>query len=221
MIAVLLITNFIIAYKIFSLSEVFSCMTSLTAILTPSLYPTDTAIHISLLGRFHIINSVSTTAVIVIAAFTTNSFTQDNLVWTPLDRVGVNSSDIVRNISFSDNNVQFNITDSISCTPEPSTTPLLLTYGVLPPVLVASLVYVFIVVVIMGLVRPSFLELPPSHYSSRQDSLRKSPVIEITEKSVSVEVTEEQSLIDMDKRKSEIRFDVDYVEFLEGKETQL
>ena len=228
-----MITNFIIAYKIFDLSAVYSCMTSFTAILTPSLYPTDTAVHISLLGRFHILNSVSTTAVIVFAAFTTNSYTQADLVWTPTDNVSLNitapdnSSDLVItqtvfNTTLSDNLPQFNISVPLSCPPVPSTTPLLLTHGVLPPILVASLVYILIVVVIMGLIRPAFLELQPSqYYRSRHNSMRKFPMIEETDKCELNEESEETLSLNKDKRKSDIRFDVDYIEFLDGKETQL
>jgi len=226
-IAVLMITNFIIAYKICDLSGLFASMTSFTAILTPSLYPTDTAVHISLLARFHIINSVSTTAVIVIAAFTTNSFTQDDLVWTekPAGTVLANSSDYsfqtIMNTSLSDIQPQLNISLPLSCPPIPSTTPILLTYGVLPPILVASLAYIFVVVVVMGLIRPAFLELPPSQYSSRQDSLKKFPSIEESDKCSIIEEREEEVPLDKDKRKSDIRFDIGYDEFLEGKETEL
>jgi len=248
-IAVLLTANFIIAYKIFDLSGLFSLITSFTAILTPSLYPTDQAIHISLLGRFHIMNSVATTAVIVIAAFTTNNVTQDNLVWTP--SVGLNASlsdTVIANTSYTMINAtlsdtQFNASSPIICPPVPSTTPLLLTHGVLPPILVASLAYIFIVVVVMGLVRPAFLELPKSHQSSRQESLRKSPIIENGDKFSVIEEAEEHILLTKDKqekevsftkdnqekevsftkdnRKSTIFFEADFSDFRESKETQL
>ena len=238
-IAVLLASNFIIAFKIFHLSGLFSLMTSFTAILTPSLYPTDQAINIALLARFHVMNSVSTTAVIVIAAFTTNSVTQDNLVWSPTtgmnntsvisDTVIANTSYTVVNNTISDQISQLN--SSLSCPPIPSTTPLLLTYGVLPPILVASLAYVFIVVVIMGLVRPAFLELPVSHHSSRQVSLRKSPIIEKSEELADIE---EQVSLNIDRqkgdkkvvtiednRKSRIVFEADFSDFRESKETPI
>eukprot|EP00090_Calanus_glacialis_P038617 TRINITY_DN67338_c0_g1_i1.p1 TRINITY_DN67338_c0_g1~~TRINITY_DN67338_c0_g1_i1.p1 ORF type:complete len:414 (-),score=51.90 TRINITY_DN67338_c0_g1_i1:164-1405(-) len=242
-IAVLLSTNFIIAYKIFDHSGLFSLMTSFTAILTPSLYPTDHAVHISLLGRFHILNSVATTAVIVIAAFTTNSVTQDNLVWTPTtglrnasasDTVVANTSYTIVNETLSDH-LQLNASSNpLNCPPVPSTTPILLTYGVLPPILVASLAYILIVVVIMGLVRPAFLELPVSHQSSRQESTSKSPIIEKRDKCSVIEETEEhaqttkdnqeseeQVSLLIDKRKSNILFEAEFRDFVESNETQL
>ena len=48
---------------------------------------------------------------------------------------------------------------------------MLLTYGVWPPVLVASLAYVILIVLIMGFIRPGFLELPPSQ--KRNDKIKE------------------------------------------------
>merc|ERR1711976_890351 len=65
-----------------------------------------------------------------------------------------------------------NVTGQLSCPPIPSTTPILLTHGVLPPILVASLAYILIVVLIMGLIRPAFLELSPLQSLSHQSSIK-------------------------------------------------
>lgn len=137
-------------------------MTSMTAILTPSLYPTESATHITILAKFHIINSITVSGVIVIAAIISNSFTMDSLVWNPVSPlISFNSSDF---------NTTLAMADDLSSSSAPLT-PVLLTYGVLPPVIIASLLYVTIIVIIMGVIRPSFLELPPSQYSSRRATL--------------------------------------------------
>ena len=65
---ILLLLNFIITAKIFSMPKLYSAMTSMTAILTPSMYPTMEATHISILAKFHILNTVAVSGVIVIAA---------------------------------------------------------------------------------------------------------------------------------------------------------
>ena len=157
----LLVTNFVITLKVFSQPKLNSCMTSMTAILTPSLYPTKSATHITVLARFHIINSITVSGVIVIAAIVSNSFTMDSLVWDPVSPlISFNSSDFNATLSLT--------SDDLSSDP---VTPVLLTYGVLPPVIIASLLYVLIIVIIMGVIRPGFLELPPSQYSSRRPTL--------------------------------------------------
>ena len=237
MIAVLLSTNFIIAYKIFHLTGLFSLITSFTAILTPSLYPTDQAIHISLLGRFHILNSVALTAVIVVAAFATNSVTQDDLVWTTKNVGFPNNSDIAAvatNVSDQLALTRLNISEPLSCPPVPSETPILLTYGVLPPILVASLAYIFVVVVIMGLVRPAFLELPTSQQCSQQKSSKINKGPNIRGNGVVFDESEEQIWLkrekadveevpmnEKDKRKSHVVFEADFQEFSKGKETEI
>ena len=133
----------------------------MTAILTPSLYPTESATHITILAKFHIINSITVSGVIVIAAIISNSFTMDSLVWNPVSPlISFNSSDF---------NTTLTMADDLSASAP--LTPVLLTYGVLPPVIIASLVYVFIIVLIMGVIRPGFLELPPSQYTSRRATL--------------------------------------------------
>ena len=160
----LLFTNFIITLKVFSQPKLNSCMTSMTAILTPSLYPTKSATHITVLAKFHIINSITVSGVIVIAAIISNSFTMDSLVWDPVfPLISFNSSDFNATMSMT--------SDDLSYDP---VTPVLLTYGVLPPVIIASLLYVLIIVIIMGIIRPGFLELPPSQYSSRRPTLSNS-----------------------------------------------
>jgi len=139
----LLALNFILASKIFNMTRLHALMTSLTSILTPSLYPTEEATHISVIAKFHILNSACVSAVIMVSAASTNGLTQDNLVWQ-----------------------QPNST-------LPTRTPVLLTYGVWPPVLVASLAYVILIILIMGFIRPGFLELPPSQYSSTRNSVKR------------------------------------------------
>ena len=159
----LLFTNFVITLKVFSQSKLNSCMTAMTAIMTPSLYPTQSATHITILAKFHIINSITVSGVIVIAAIISNSFTMDSLVWNPVSPlISFNSSDF---------NTTLTMMSSDPDSPDPSLTPVLLTYGVLPPVIIASLLYVLIIVIIMGVIRPGFLELPPSQYSSRRATL--------------------------------------------------
>jgi len=162
---ILLLLNFIITAKIFSMPKLYSTMTSMTAILTPSMYPTMEATHISILAKFHILNTVAVSGVIVIAALISNWFTIDQLKWkqyTPLEVVshGEKLSEL--------STTSVNITQQMS---ETMQTPLLLTYGVLPPVAVASICYVVIIIIIMGVIRPGFLELPPSQYSSRRASV--------------------------------------------------
>ena len=136
--ATLLSINFLLASRLFSMSRLHSMMTSMTSILTPSLYPTEEAAHITEIAKFHIINSACVAAVITVTAAATSGISQ------PLLR---------------DNQI-------------------LLTYGVWPLVLVASLAYVILVFLIMGLVRPSFLELPPSQYSGTRNSVKTTKVRE-------------------------------------------
>ena len=219
-------------------------MTSLSAMLTPSLYPTDTATHIAQLAKFHILNSISTTAVIVISAIASNSFTQDQLVWCYTSSSSSSSAAAVLETELVAGN---RTVVAVVCTGE-ERTPLLLTYGVLPPVLVASAGYVAIVVIIMGLIRPGFLELPPSQYSSRRASFKKSREVEIGQSTVIVvkqsttapvaddnaedESSESSSeaptmsigpsncLLNEENRKSAV-FDVKTFEIDKGKETEL
>ena len=227
----------------FSLSSLYSTMTSLSAMLTPSLYPTDTATHIAQLAKFHILNSISTTAVIVISAIASNSFTQDQLVWCYTSSSSSSSAAAVLETELVEGN---RTVVAVVCTGE-ERTPLLLTYGVLPPVLVASAGYVAIVVIIMGLIRPGFLELPPSQYSSRRASFKKSREVEIGQSTVIVvkqstaavadDNAEDESnesgseaptmsigpsncLLNEEKRKSAV-FDVKTFEIDKGKETEL
>lgn len=231
----LLVTNFIITLQVFSQSKLNSCMTSMTAILTPSLYPTETATHITILAKFHIINSITVSGVIVIAAIISNSFTMDSLVWNPVSPlISFNSSDFNTTLTMSD--------DDLS-TSAPLT-PVLLTYGVLPPVIIASLVYVLIIVLIMGVIRPGFLELPPSQYSSRRATLSndKGPSLgEEAEERLPVLVEEEREPVkngflangieDISDRKTfaiksenlsrDLLPDKKYLGLLEGKETDL
>ena len=127
----LLTVNFLLASKIFSMSRLHSLMTSMTAILTPSLYPTDEAAHMTEIAKFHILNSTCVSAVITVTAATTSGVSQA----------------------------------------QHRDSPVLLTYGVWPPVLVASLAYVILIVLIMGFIRPGFLELPPSQ--KRNDKIKE------------------------------------------------
>ena len=146
-IASLLITNFLLTVKIFALPKLYSGMTAMTAILTPSLYPTETATHISILAKFHILNSISVSGVIVIAAIISNTFTMDSLVWGATEP-------LISLTSAADNSTlaaaSRNTTAALAAA---ARTPVLLTYGVLPPVIVASLLYIFIIVIIMGILR--------------------------------------------------------------------
>ena len=233
----LLLTNFIITVKVFSLPKLHSFMTSMTAILTPSLYPTQSATHITILAKFHIINSITVSGVIVVAAIITNSFTLDSLVWNPVSPlISFNSSDF--NTTFS----QSNFSDPELGGPQ---TPVLLTYGVLPPVIVASLLYVLIIVIIMGVIRPSFLELPPSQYSSRRATLsnekgqgsresgeeeEKLPVLEEEQEPVKngflvtdiEDISDKKTLAHKSENLSrDFLPDIKYLDLLEGKETDL
>ena len=130
----LLVINFVLTSQIFNMSRLHSMMTALTAILTPSLYPTDEATNISVIAKFHILNSASVSAVIVIAAAATTGVSEDSLT---------------------------------------TLSPVLRSYGVWPPVIVASVVYLILIILIMGFIRPGFLELPPSQYSATRNSVKK------------------------------------------------
>ena len=130
----LLIINFLLTSQIFNMSRLHSLMTALTAILTPSLYPTDAATNISVIAKFHILNSALVSAVIVMAAAATTGVSEDNLT---------------------------------------TLSPVLRSYGVWPPVIVASVVYLILIILIMGFIRPGFLELPPSQYSAIRNTVRK------------------------------------------------
>ena len=63
-----LLVNFFISFKVFHLPLPNSLLTSFTAVLTPSLYPSDTPVHIAFIANFHIVNSVTTTALIAVCS---------------------------------------------------------------------------------------------------------------------------------------------------------
>jgi len=237
-IASLLLTNFVLTVKIFALPKLYSGMTAMTAILTPSLYPTETATHISILAKFHILNSISVSGVIVIAAIISNTFTMDSLVWGATEPL-ISLTSAADNATLAA--ASRNTTAALAAA---ARTPVLLTYGVLPPVIVASILYIFIIVIIMGILRPGFLELPPSQYSSRRNtntSIKKihstvieeerQPVLEEEEKlqnglvySDIQDITSEKNTLvnNSDKKQSnDTNPDVKYLDLLEGKETDL
>lgn len=224
----LLITNFIVTNKIFSMPKLYSSLTAITAIMTPSMYPTKQATHISILAKFQIINSISVAGVIVIAAIISNTFTMDSLVWHQ-------SSHIINSINMTSSSV--NGTDL-----GPGHTPAVLMYGVLPPVLVSSILYILIIFIIMGIIRPGFLELPPSQYSSRRASVNnRRAVTSSSEEEEKLPVLEEEKLSNglviengvediseiktltpkSDNQKDIIYGDIKYLDLLEGKETDL
>ena len=215
-----------------------SGVTSMTAILTPSMYPTEKATHISILAKFHILNSISMSVLIVIAALITNWFTMDDLTWSNAPLAITNSSSlrdlnrtVIETTVSSLNMTQTSLTDT--------KTPLLLSYGVLPPILVASVLYIVIVVLVMGKIRPGFLELPPSQYSSRRASIAKKSqssdegklaTVEEEEKLTNglivnniEEIKETKTLTPKSDNKSsnEMIQDVKYMNILDGKETDL
>ena len=225
----LLVTNFIVTNKIFSMPKLYSSLTAITAIMTPSMYPTKQATHISILAKFQIINSISVAGVIVIVAIISNTFTMDSLVWHQ-------SSHIINSINMTSSSV--NETDL-----GPGHTPAILMYGVLPPVLVSSILYILIIFIIMGIIRPGFLELPPSQYSSRRASVnnRRAVTSSSSEEEEKLPVLEEEKLSNglviengvediseiktltpkSDNQKDIIYGDIKYLDLLEGKETDL
>ena len=151
-IASLLITNFLLTVKIFALPKLYSGMTAMTAILTPSLYPTETATHISILAKFHILNSISVSGVIVIAAIISNTFTMDSLVWGATEPI-ISLTSAADNSTLAAASRNTTAALAAAAAAAAARTPVLLTYGVLPPVIVASLLYIFIIVIIMGILR--------------------------------------------------------------------
>ena len=65
---IFLLVNFVVSFKMFRLPLPNSLLTSFTAVLTPSLYPSDTPVHIAFIANFHIVNSVTTTGLIAVWA---------------------------------------------------------------------------------------------------------------------------------------------------------
>ena len=130
------------------------------------MYPTENSTHITILAKFHILNSVTVAGVIVISAIVTNWFTVDDLVWHSFSHLTNTNTSSATLAKLSETGT--NVTQLLSASEH---TPVILSYGVLPPIAVASVVYVVIIIIIMGYLRPSFLELPPSQYSSRRASM--------------------------------------------------
>lgn len=184
-----LAVNFVVALKMFSLSLSSSFLTSFTSVLTPSIYPSDAPVRpIAFIAKFHVANSIITTIFIALCALV-QFFTAANLdeEWNILEMREWSESEISSNItlltdcnsssnsSSTEGNSTFlesnSTASSLGCNlPQLPGLPLLLQAGILPPIIVAGVIYLIIVTLTMGLIRPGFLELPIS---------QKSPVVEI------------------------------------------
>jgi len=173
-----LAVNFVVAFKMFGLSLPNSFLTSFTSVLTPSIYPSDAPVReIAFIAKFHIANSIITTVFIALCAlvqfFTSAELDQE---WNSLEmREWFEESESlgtgIGNSSSSSSRTSVGCNSSSNSTSSPSDgcklpqlpgLPLLLQAGILPPIIVVGVVYLVIVTLTMGLIRPSFLELPVS-----------------------------------------------------------
>ena len=159
--AILLLLNFVISFKIFHLPLLISSLTSFTSVLTPSLYPSDTSFHIAFIANFHIVNSVTTTAIIILGALV-NSLTVDMQYewsrWYSNSTLPSSSSSMAPSLppclaSSSD--------CSLLAPPALPHLPDIFKLGILPPLLLTGVLYSLAVILTMGIIRPGFLELPP------------------------------------------------------------
>jgi len=153
-----LLVNFFVSFKMFRLPLPNSLLTSFTAVLTPSLYPSDTPVHIAFIANFHIVNSVTTTGLIAVCALVQFLTADLHFEWNRVkltdfwESVNQTRTDPCLAAS-SDCSIPF---------PQVASLPYLLRAGILPPLLLASIVYVLAVILTMGIIRPGFLELPPT-----------------------------------------------------------
>jgi len=152
-----LLINFFVSFKMFKLPLPNSLLTSFTAVLTPSLYPSDTAVHIAFIANFHILNSVTTTAMIAVCALVQFLTADLHFEW---NRVKLTSFWETMNQTRTDPCLAASADCSMPY-PEVASLPYLFRAGILPPLLLASIVYVLAVILTMGIIRPGFLELPP------------------------------------------------------------
>merc|ERR1712108_38555 len=162
-----LAVNFIVAFKMFSLS--------LPNSFPPSFTPSDAPVRtIAFIANFHIANSIITTVFIALCALvqflTAAELDQE---WTSLEmrewseseklREGIGNSSSSRTSvgcnSSRSNFTSSSLTSGCNLSQLPGL-PLLLQAGILPPIIVVGVVYLVIVTLTMGLIRPSFLELP-------------------------------------------------------------
>jgi len=178
-----LLVNFVTAFKMFTISVPNAILTSFTSVLTPSIYPSDNPVRtIAFIAKFHIFNSIITTVFIALCALV-QFFTAAKLdkAWNSLDRSEAfnsilgNSSGIWEGNVYGDDTWEGNITGNncvnstspVECNrPHQLELPLLLQAGILPPIIVAGVVYLVIVTLTMGIIRPGFLELPAAPQSS-------------------------------------------------------
>jgi len=178
-----LLVNFVTAFKMFTISVPNAILTSFTSVLTPSIYPSDNPVRtIAFIAKFHIFNSIITTVFIALCALV-QFFTAAKLdkAWNSLDRSEAfnsilgNSSGIWEGNVHGDDTWEGNITGNncvnstspVECNrPHQLELPLLLQAGILPPIIVAGVVYLVIVTLTMGIIRPGFLELPAAPQSS-------------------------------------------------------
>ena len=175
----LVLVNFSVSFKIFHHSLLVSFLTSFTSVLTPSLYPSDTPIHIASIANFHMVNSLSTTVLIFLAALI-NSLTIDlEYEWS---RWSLDSSPLPSPPPCLPSSSDCSLPSS----PSPQL-PYILSAGILPPLLLAGVTYMLVVVLVMGIIRPGFLELPVT--SASPASIEEDKLSESRVRSVSLDET--------------------------------
>ena len=170
--------NFLVNLKVFFFPPLISVLTAFTAVLTPSIYPTDTPVHITVVANFHIVNSVTTTAIIALCALVQSLSVDLRYEWNKWSLSSTNSTHLATATC---------LPSSPDCsTPSASFPPLppLLALGILPPLLLLGVFYILMVVLVMGLIRPGFLQLP----------VRPSPPVaeEEEEEKVEVDITDKR-----------------------------
>jgi len=191
-----LAVNFAVAFKMFSLSMWNSFLTSFTSVLTPSIYPSDAPVRpIAFIANFHIANSIITTVFIALCALV-QFFTaaELDLEWSSFEMREWSESENLKKAtglgssSNSSSTVGCNSSSNNSlpsgCNPPQQLPglPLLLQAGILPPILVVGVVYLVIVTLTMGLIRPTFLELPVSGNPAAAAAEETTKDIELEEK---------------------------------------
>jgi len=185
--------NFLVNLKVFFFPPLISVLTAFTAVLTPSIYPTDTPVHITVVANFHIVNSVTTTAIIALCALVQSLSVDLRYEWNKWSLSSTNSTHLATATC---------LPSSPDCsTPSASFPPLppLLALGILPPLLLLGVFYILMVVLVMGLIRPGFLQLP----------VRPSPPVaeEEEEEKVEVDITDKRvRSISLDESRYKVNF---------------
>jgi len=161
-----LITNFLVALLVFKFPYYRASLTSFTALITPSVYPISTPTPFETLNRFHIINTATTTSLIFILCLFTAFLSNADYVW-PLKGGAFsclpahffqNKTSEVLGLKVLPQNIS---QEAPGPTCGNNEDPLWkLRHVALPMMAVGGLLYVVIIVIVMGIIKPSWIKSP-------------------------------------------------------------